>query len=124
MDVAYRTSLMSKGQRLKVGAVLVKDNRIIACGYNGLPTGFEPDTLEINGVTRPEVIHAEQNAILDCARRGVSCEGGVLYVTHLPCLHCSANIAQAGIKEVYYREDYRISSLETLATLNIKTIKI
>ena len=108
LDMAEVISKRSKSKRLKVGAVLVKDNRIIATGYNGLVSGVEPDILEDeNGVTKPDVIHAELNCIISCAKNGVSTDGSILYLTHSPCESCAALIAQSGIKEVIYKNEYR-----------------
>jgi dCMP deaminase len=119
-ELAYVTAKMSKSNRLKVGAVLVKDNRVIACGYNGLPKGYEPDVLEDeNNVTKPQVIHAEVNAVLSCAEHGISCKGATLYVTHSPCESCAALIIQAGITQIYYMEEYRISSFDTFSRCNV-----
>ena len=108
LKVAEVIAERSKSTRLKVGAVLVKDKRIISTGYNGLVSGVVPDVLEDeNGVTKKEVIHAELNCIISCARNGVSCEGATLYLTHSPCEACAALIAQSGIKKVIFKEYYR-----------------
>ena len=92
---------LSKG-KIKVGSVIAQDNRIIAHGYNGLVSGLSNTLENTAGSTKPDVIHAEENALIFCARKGIACEGASLYVTHRPCGHCSALIAQAGIKAVYY----------------------
>lgn len=126
MNIAYEASTLSKSKRLQVGAVIVnKDMRIIATGYNGLPSGYEPDVLEDdNGNTKPEVIHAEVNAILSCAKYGISCKDCMLFVTHSPCESCASLIIQSGITHVYYAEDYRISSHELFTKCNIVIEKI
>lgn len=108
LDVASVVAQKSKSTRLKVGAVLVRDNRILSTGYNGLVSGTIPDVLEDeDGVTKKEVIHAELNCIISCARNGVSCDNSILYLTHSPCQACAALVAQAGIKKVIYMDDYR-----------------
>ena len=122
MDTAERFAELSSATRLKVGAVVVKDNRIISIGYNGMPAGWtnecEYHVSEYNDVTkswyptgetktRDEVIHAEANAILKLARDGESGNGADLFCTHAPCINCSKLIYGAGIKKVYYRESYR-----------------
>ncbi len=123
-QISKLTASMSKCERLKVGAVLVRENRIIATGYNGLPSGYEPDICEECDKTLSEVIHAEMNVILDCAKRGISCSGATLYVTHSPCNACASSIAQAGISEVKYLEDYRTCSNHVFEKCNVKLIKL
>lgn len=111
MSIANTVALRSKGNRLKVGAVLVRDNRILSFGYNGLPSGYEPDILEDeNGITKPDVIHAELNCILNAAKEGIKLQDSILYVTHSPCRHCAALIKQAGISVVIYQSIYRDTS--------------
>jgi dCMP deaminase len=115
MDTAERFAQLSSAKRLQVGAVVVKDNRIISIGYNGMPAGWtndcetvvqlSDDTVELK--TKDEVIHAEANAILKLARDGESGNGSVLFCTHAPCVHCAKLIHGAGISHVYYRESYR-----------------
>lgn len=125
MDLALITASMSKSQRLKVGAVIVKNNTIISSGYNGLPSKYEPDILEDdNGNTKDEVIHAELNAILHCAKNGTSCNDATLYVTHSPCKSCAALIIQSGIKQIYYLNEYRISSMKIFNVCNVKVDKL
>lgn len=124
LEVAEVIAKRSKSTRLKVGAVLVKDNRIIATGYNGLVSGVKPDVLEDeNGVSKKEVIHAELNCIISCARNGVSCEGSTLYITHSPCESCAALIAQSGIKKVIFKEYYRdLSGVEKLKSYGVEIV--
>ena len=105
-DVAERVSHLSHAQRLKVGAVVVKDDRILSYGYNGTPAGFD-NCCEIEGTTRPEVVHAEMNAIAKIAKYGDSCEGATMFITHAPCIECAKMILQSGIVKVYYKTDYR-----------------
>jgi dCMP deaminase len=115
MDIALRVAQMSYAKRLQVGAVLVKDRNIISFGYNGTPTGWdncceEELRYEDGGVTlktMPEVIHAEENAILKAARDGRATSDSTLIITHAPCIMCSKLVLNAGIKEVVYKDTYR-----------------
>lgn len=125
MDCAERFAQLSTATRAKVGAIIVKDNRIISIGYNGMPSGWTNECEEwipLDGVnfefdesdreiyaeakTKPEVLHAETNAIAKVARSPESAEGATLFCTHLPCMDCAKLIYQSGIKEVYYRVEY------------------
>lgn len=96
--------------RLSVGATIVKDNRVIANGYNGSVSGDE-HCIDVgchvidNHCVR--TIHAEMNALLQCAKYGTETKGAVIYVTHFPCLNCTKSLIQAGITKIYYGEDYR-----------------
>ena len=115
-DIAERIAELSYAQRLKVGAVIVKDHRILSYGYNGTPAGFD-NTCEIPAdyavfyidqtVTKPEVIHAEQNALMKVARSHDSTEGASMFITHSPCVDCAKLILQSGIREVYFIHAYR-----------------
>jgi len=116
MTVAEETSKLSYANRLKVGAVIVKDSNIISFGYNGTPAGmsndcedqiYDEDGLHITLITKPEVIHAEANAICKLARQGNSGEGASIFLTHAPCIECSKLIVQTGINSVYWRNAYR-----------------
>jgi len=103
---------LSSAKRLQVGAVIVKDNRIISIGYNGMPAGWtnECETTDEYGnrpVTKPEVLHAETNAIAKVARSSESCEGATIYTTHQPCLHCAKLIYQSGISRVVWKNTYK-----------------
>jgi len=111
MDVAERFGKLSTARRLNVGAIIVKDNRIISIGYNGMPSGWDnncENTLD-NGQlkSKPEVLHAESNAIAKLARSNESGEDSTLFITHSPCLECSKLIYQSGIITVYYKNEYR-----------------
>jgi len=138
---------LSSARRLHVGAIVVKDDRIISIGYNGTPSGWDnncedkkymdrdaggwlsPDEIEFQWpnleqqypkesntwkryklVTKPEVLHAETNAIAKLAKNGDSSNGAVLFVTHAPCLDCAKLVYQSGINSVYYRNAYRDES--------------
>lgn len=109
MGVASLVSAMSSAKRLQVGAVIVKDNRIISIGYNGMPSGWDNECeyeTEEGLRTRPEVLHAESNAIAKVARSSDSSEGASLFCTHTPCIECAKLIYQSGITEVYIGQDY------------------
>lgn len=124
ITIAETISTHSKAERKKVGAILVKDGRIISIGFNGTPAGFD-NTCEINGITKKEVLHAESNCISKCAKSTESSYGSVLYVTLSPCMECSKLIIQCGIKEVYYKELYReTDGLDLLTQAKIKHEKI
>lgn len=111
MDVAERFGQLSTARRLNVGAIIVKDNRIISIGYNGMPSGWDnncEDTLDGGQLkSKPEVLHAESNAIAKLARSNESGEDSTLFITHSPCLECSKLIYQSGIITVYYKNEYR-----------------
>lgn len=104
--MAKEWSSMSYANRKKVGALLVKEGMIISDGYNGTPKGMLNEC-EKDGETYWYVLHAESNAILKCANKGIPAEGSTLYVTMSPCRACSLLIHQSGIKRVVYEEDYR-----------------
>ena len=106
MQNAYQFAELSYAERRKVGCVIVKDKQVISFGYNGTPHGFE-NTCEIDNTTKPEVLHAESNAIMKVAKSTMSCEGAELYTTTCPCFGCAKLIIQAGISKVYYTETYR-----------------
>lgn len=106
MSAAELISRRSSCSRLHVGCVVTKRNRIVSAGYNGYLTGAPHDSIVRDG-HELATIHAEQNAIADCAQRGVVCDGGACYVTHYPCLNCAKVMAAAGIQEIIYKDDYR-----------------
>lgn len=119
MKVAEIFAELSSAVRLHVGAVVVKDDRIISIGYNGMPAGWDNNCedyfgLDLNGnptlVTKREVLHAETNAIAKLARSPESGLGATLFVTHAPCLDCAKLVYQSGINSVYYRNSYRDTS--------------
>jgi dCMP deaminase len=142
MDTAERFAQLSSAVRLQVGAVVVKDNRIISIGYNGMPAGWTNECEHVVDVaktdprydynnftkelkTKDEVIHAEANAILKLARDGESGNGSSLFCTHAPCIHCAKLIHGAGISKVYYRESYRDKiGLEFLENCKINVEKV
>ncbi len=115
MDTAERFAQLSHARRLHVGAIVVKDDRIISIGYNGMPAGWDnncedviqhsDDTVALK--TKPEVLHAETNAISKLAKSTESGNGASMFITHSPCLDCAKLIYQSGINSVYYRNSYR-----------------
>lgn len=108
-------------KRRQVGALVVKDQRIISDGYNGTPSGFD-NVCEENNVSFPYVLHAEANAITKLARSHNNSEGSTLYVTASPCLECAKLIIQAGIKRVIYGENYRLDDgIQLLKRAGIET---
>lgn len=146
MDTAERFAQLSSSRRLHVGAVVVKDNRIISIGYNGMPAGWDnncehkiycddgdwkeqtdklhDEWVSFKLVTKDEVIHAEANAILKLARDGESGSGADLFCTHAPCVQCAKMIYGAGIKTVYYRDSYRdTAGIDFLENCNIEVKK-
>ena len=144
MKAAEVYSQLSSARRLQVGCVVVKDNTIIGIGYNGMPSGWDNDCekrsytnidpkwqyLDEDGstyslVTRPEVLHAESNALAKIARSTNSSEGASVFVTHAPCLDCAKMMYQAGINSVYYRNSYRdTSGVDFLKECNIEVKQI
>jgi dCMP deaminase len=149
MDTAERFAQLSSATRLQVGAVVVKDNRIISIGYNGMPAGWDnncehteyvgsdeqipsPDEMKRLGFTgndsgwyrlktKDEVIHAEANAIIKLARDGESGTGSSLFCTHAPCIDCAKMIYGAGISSLYYRNAYRnTAGINFLSKCNVQ----
>ena len=119
------TAERSSCHRLHVGCLLVKNNRIISQGYNGHLPGCKHESIVRNNHEQATV-HAEQNAICDCAKRGVSCEGATAYVTHYPCIICSRLLLASGIKQIRYLEDYKNDELVKVFSdmMNVSLIKI
>jgi dCMP deaminase len=129
MAQSHLLALRSTCTRLAVGATIVRDKRIIAGGYNGSIAGGvhcidEGCYVIDNHCVR--TIHAEMNAILQCAKFGVATEGAEIYVTHFPCLQCTKSIIQSGIKAVYYAQDYKNHpyALELLEQANVKVEQV
>lgn len=110
MQTAELASVRSPCERLKVGCVLVKRNRLISMGYNGYLAGTEHKSIVRNGHEQA-TIHAEINAITDAAKRGVSIEGAVAYITHYPCVNCFKALASSGVTKIYYKNDYKNDSI-------------
>ena len=109
-EIVQVTSKRSPCDRLKVGCLIVKDNRIISQGYNGFLPGC-PHKSIVRDDHEQATIHAEQNALCDCAKRGVSCNDATAYITHYPCLICTRLLIASGICEIKYIDDYRNDDL-------------
>ena len=146
LEVAETYARLSKARRLKVGAIVVKDNRVISIGYNGTPAGWDNNCEEEISVTedcyidnggpaypitsvslktKPEVIHAEANAIAKLARSNESGLDSTMYITHAPCFECAKLIHIAGIKKVYFRQHYRSNNgIGFLNKCNIEVEKL
>ena len=109
-EIVQVTAKRSPCERLRVGCVLVYENRIISQGYNGFLPGC-PHKSIVHDNHEQATIHAEQNAICDCTKRGVSCNGAIAYITHYPCLICARILLAAGISEIKYIDDYNNDEL-------------
>ena len=120
--ILLATAERSPCHRLQVGCVLVKDKRIISQGYNGFLPGAAHKSVVRNNHEQATV-HAEQNAICDCAKRAVSCEGATAYITHYPCIICTRLLLASGIKEIKYLEDYKNDELVKVFTDEL-TVKV
>jgi len=123
MSIAFLISSRSSCNRLHVGCVLVKNTRIISVGYNGfLPK--TPHTSFIRDGHEIATVHAEQNAISDCAKRGVDCNNCTAYITHYPCINCAKILISAGIQNIIYNNDYNndpvVAELAKLSQITIK----
>ena len=135
MKVAELTSTLSYAKRLQVGSVIVKGNKILATGYNGMPSGWdnECETVEIveidekfvkKLVTKQEVLHSETNAIAKVSASTESSEGSTMFCTHAPCINCAKLIYQSGINSLYYRDTYRdTSGIEFLESSGVVVTK-
>lgn len=127
-DIARRVAELSSARRLKCGAIVVKDNRVISLGYNGMPAGWdnncEHEQADGSLVTRPEVLHAETNALAKIARSHDSAEGADMFITHSPCLQCAKLIYQSGIKRVFHEQYYRDhSGIQFLSASGIQVVE-
>ncbi|MCM3738677.1 ComE operon protein 2 [Oceanobacillus luteolus] len=129
MAQSHLLALRSTCTRLMVGATIVRDKRIIAGGYNGSVSGsvhcVDEGCYVIDGHC-VRTVHAEANALLQCAKFGASTDGADIYVTHFPCLQCCKQLIQSGIRTVYYAEDYRNHeyAIELFKETGVKTIKV
>ena len=118
-QIVLVTKNRSPSERLQVGCLLVKDNRIISQGYNGFLPGAPHESI-IRDNHEMATVHAEQNAISDCAKRGVSCNESISYITHYPCIHCCRLLLASGIKEIKYIDDYKNDELVEKFTTQLK----
>lgn len=130
MEITEMVATRSTCDRAFVGCILVnRDNRIVSTGYNGSLSG-NPSCDEIGHTMRDghciATIHAEMNALLYCAKEGIKVNGCKCYVTHFPCLNCTKALLQAGITEIYYKDDYRVDeyALELINNNKIKLVKM
>lgn len=148
MEVAEKFAKLSSAKRLQVGAIVVKEDRIISIGYNGMPAGWTNDCEYKHYVfgnfredpwlfkvedeesyyilkTKPEVIHAEANAIAKLAKSSDSGDGSTMFLTHAPCIDCAKQIYATGIKKVYYRNSYRDTlGVDFLSKCDIMVVKV
>ena len=133
MNVAEEYAKLSHANRLKVGAIIVKDDRVISIGYNGTPSGWsnacedwvQVSEMQYDWKTKPEVIHAEANAIAKLARSNEAGANASMYITHAPCFDCAKLIHIAGINKVFYRNQYRSDDgLNFLQKCNIEVEQI
>ena len=124
-SIVQATSTRSSCKRLKVGCLLVRENRIISQGYNGFLPGCPHNSIVRDGHEQA-TIHAEQNALCDCAKRGVSCNDSTAYITHYPCIICMRLLCASGIKQIKYIEDYKNDELVSVFSqmMDIKITKI
>jgi dCMP deaminase len=109
-EIVQVTAKRSCCERLNVGCILVSDNRIIAQGYNGFLSGCEHKSIVRDGHEQATV-HAEQNALCDCAKRGISCDNSIAYITHYPCIICTRLLLASGIRSIKYINDYKNDEL-------------
>lgn len=109
-EIVQVTAKRSPCERLQVGCLLVNENRIISQGYNGYLPGCSHTSIVRDGHEQATV-HAEQNAIADCAKRGTSCAGSTAYITHYPCIICTRLLLAAGIQKIKYIVDYKNDEL-------------
>ena len=109
-EITNATAKRSPCHRLQVGCILVLDHRIISQGYNGFLPGCPHQSI-IRDNHEQATVHAEQNALCDCAKRGVSCNGAVAYISHYPCLICTRLLLASGITHIYYMKDYKNDDL-------------
>jgi len=106
LEVARIYGELSTAERLKVGCIIVKDDRIISIGYNGMPSGGS-NVCEEDGHTKPEVLHAEANAITKLAKSTESGQDAYMFCTYAPCVDCAKLILQSGIKEFHFEHRYK-----------------
>lgn len=124
MSTALLISSRSSCERLNVGCVLVKDNRIISSGYNGFLPGAPHNSIVVDNHEQATV-HAEMNAIADCSKRGVITINSTAYITHYPCINCCKILIAGGITKIIYMNDYKNNPIvsKLLKESNIDIIK-
>lgn len=125
MDIAFVLAGVSSGKRLKVGSVIVKNNNIISTGYNALPKAIDGPLEDENNVTKAEVRHAEKNALMGLIRSNQSAVDAVMFVTHACCEFCAIDIVDSGIKKVYYKHPYRLTTgIDYLVKNGVEVIQL
>ena len=124
MSVAKSIATLSYDDRYKVGAVVVRDGHLLAQGWNGMVAGMCNTTRDNQGNTRPEVVHAEANAIAKLAKNGGGSSGATVYTTHSPCYTCSLLLLQAGISRVVYETVYEPRAIKFLKERGIEVVRI
>ena len=126
MSIALLASSRSPCQRLKVGCVIVKDNRILSTGYNGFLPGFHHESIVVDNHEQATV-HSEQNAVCYAAKHGINIRDSCVYVSHYPCINCFKVLVSAGIKRIYYYHDYKndpiISRINSSRLIEIKCLQ-
>ena len=124
-QIVLVTKNRSPCERLQVGCLLVKENRIISQGYNGFLPGCPHESI-VRDNHEQATLHAEQNALMDCAKRGVSCEGCTAYISHYPCIICTRLLLAGGIKKINYLNDYKNDELVKTFTdqCNVDVLKL
>lgn len=124
-EFAILTSKRSPCNRLQVGCILIKDNHIIATGYNGFLPNAPHESIVIDNHEQATV-HAEQNCIADCAKRGVNTQNSTAYITHYPCINCYKILVASGVKKIYFINDYKNNEVidKINKNLDIQIIKI
>ena len=123
MKAATLASIRSPCDRLKVGCVIVKNNRLISMGYNGFLAGTDHRSI-VRWGHEQATIHAEINAITDAAKRGVSIDDTIAYITHYPCINCFKALASSGVKKIYYQVDYKNNPILEELGYGISLIKV
>lgn len=125
LDIAKRYAQQSRANRMQAGCLIIRNGRPVTGGYNGTPVNYDNTCEDEEGNTKPEVVHAEANAITDAARFGKATDGCAIVITHSPCFDCAKLIIQAGITTVYYEREYRVQEpKEFLEKNNVHVIKI
>lgn len=124
LQIAHIIAQHSKAEKRKVGAVLVKDRKIISYGFNGMPTGFPNACEDANGKTLPEVLHAELNCLAKCSTSTESSKDSTMFITLAPCIRCAQYIIQCGVVQVYYFQQNKNDGLDLLKRANIPCIYI
>ena len=124
-SIVIETKKRSPCTRLQVGCLLIKDNRIISQGYNGFLPGCPHESI-VKDNHEQATVHAEANAVADCAKRGASCNESIAYITHYPCINCMKILCASGIKSIKYIEDYNndinVDKISKLSKININKI--